>query len=72
MVLAAAVQTSGPARTLFEGARLIAGDGSQPIENSAFLVENETITRVARKGEIPLPRGAAGIDLTGKTVSRAL
>ena len=68
LVLAAAVQTSGPARTLFEGARLITDDGRAPIENSAFLVENDTITRVGRKGEIDLPRGATRIDLTGKTV----
>jgi hypothetical protein len=33
---------------LFEGARLIVGDGSAPIENSAFLMENNRITRVAR------------------------
>ena len=36
---------------LYEGARLIAGDGSAPIADSAFLVENGTITRVGRKGE---------------------
>src|SRR5438132_13952123 len=68
LILAAAVQTAGPSRTLFEGARLIAGDGRPPIENAAFLVENDTITRVGRKGEINLPRGATRIDLTGKTV----
>jgi imidazolonepropionase-like amidohydrolase len=62
----AAQQTSS--RTLFEGARLIAGDGQTPIESSAILVENETIRRVGRKGDIELPRGAARVDLTGKTV----
>ena len=42
----------GEARTtLFEGARLIVGDGSAPIENSAFLVEGETFTWVGKKGE---------------------
>lgn len=68
LLLAAAAQTAGPGRFLFEGARLIAGDGRQPLENSAFLVENDTITRVGRKGELQLPRGATRIDLTGKTV----
>ena len=29
--------------TVFEGARLITGDGSAPIENSVFIVENEPI-----------------------------
>jgi len=33
---------------VFEGARLITGDGSAPIENSAFIVENDHFTRVGR------------------------
>ena len=55
-------------RTLFEGARLIAGDGRAPIENSAILVENDSIVRVAKGGEIAPPRGARRVDLTGKTI----
>jgi imidazolonepropionase-like amidohydrolase len=58
--------------TLFEGARLITGDGSAPVENSAFLIENTKITAVGRKGEITAPAGAAHVDLTGKTVMPAL
>jgi imidazolonepropionase-like amidohydrolase len=58
----------GQSVTLFEGARLITGDGSAPIENSAFLVENTQFTRVGRRGQIPLPAGAKRVDLTGKTV----
>ena len=54
--------------TLYEGARLIVGDGNAPIENSAFLVENNRFTRVGRKGEVQAPAGAARVDLTGKTV----
>jgi len=58
--------------TLFEGARLITGDGSAPIENSAFLIENAKITAVGRKGEITASAGAVHVDLTGKTVMPAL
>jgi len=58
--------------TLFEGARLISGDGSASIENSAFIVENNRFTRIGRKGEVAAPSGAARIDLTGKTVIPAL
>src|SRR5207247_118454 len=58
--------------TLFEGARLIPGDGGAPIESSAFVVENDRFTSVGRKGEIQAPPGAARIDLTGKTVLPAL
>jgi len=60
------------AATLFEGARLIVGDGSAPIENSAFLVENNRFTRVGKKGEVRAPAGAARVDLSGKTVMPAL
>ena len=58
----------GGGATLFEGARLIVGDGGTPIENSAFLVEGTRFTRVGRAGEIEAPDDAARIDLTGKTV----
>ena len=57
--------------TLYEGARLITGDGAA-IENSAFIVTNNQFTRVGRKGELPLPAGATRVDLTGKTVMPAL
>ncbi len=58
--------------TLFEGARLITGDGTPPIDNSAFLVENGRFTRVGRRGEVQAPAGAARVDLTGKTVMPTL
>jgi hypothetical protein len=57
---------------LFEGARLIVGDGSAAIENSAFLVEGTRFSRVGRRGEVEIPDGAIRIDLTGKTVIPAL
>ena len=59
----------GPARrTLLEGARLIAGDGGAPFENAAILVEDDTIARVGRRGEVPAPPGTVRVDLAGKTV----
>src|SRR6266478_6435330 len=58
--------------TLFEGARLIMGDGQAPIESSAFIVDNGRFTSVGRKGELRLPPGAARVDLTGKTVMPAM
>lgn len=66
----AAAQPSGT--TLFEGARLIAGDGSAPIENSAFLVENNRFVRIGRKGSLQAPAGAVRVDFTGKTVMPAI
>src|SRR5215472_9983832 len=61
-------QTAASRVTVFEGARLIAGDGSAPIENSAFVVANTRFTQVGRKGELKVPAGAVHVDLTGKTV----
>ena len=58
--------------TVFEGARLIVGDGTAPIENSAFVVENNRFTMVGRKDEIAVPAGAARVDLAGKTVMPAM
>jgi len=60
------------AQTLFEGARLIPGDGSAAIEDAAFLVEGGLIARIGRRGEIVLPAGASRVDLAGKTVMPAL
>lgn len=58
--------------TLYEGARLITGDGTPAIENSAFLVQNGAFVRVGRRGEITLPAGANRVDLSGKTVMPTL
>ena len=68
--ITAQTRTSGV--TVFEGARLITGDGSAPIENSAFVVENNLFIRVGRRGALQVPPGAAHVDLTGKTVMPAM
>src|SRR5215472_4281117 len=58
--------------TVFEGARLIVGDGSAAIESSAFIVQSGHFTAVGRKGQITVPAGATRVDLTGKTVIPAI
>ena len=69
----ALVATAASAQTtLYEGARLIPGDGKPAIERSAFLVENGAITRVGRQGDVKAPAGATRVDLAGKTVMPAL
>ncbi|HEV8318126.1 MAG TPA: amidohydrolase family protein [Vicinamibacterales bacterium] len=69
--LQASVQTSRGA-VLFEGARLVVGDGSAPIERSAILVLNDRFVRVGRQGTVQAPAGAVRVDLTGKTIIPAL
>ncbi len=58
--------------TLFEGARLIVGDGSAPIEDAAFIVDGARLTQVGRRGQLSAPAGAARVDLSGKTVMPAI
>jgi imidazolonepropionase-like amidohydrolase len=65
-------QTRTTGVTVFEGARLITGDGRGPIENSAFIVEHNLFTGVGRRGELRVPAGAVHVDLKGKTVMPAM
>jgi len=57
---------------VFEGARLIVGDGTDPIENSAFVVQDGVITALGEAGVLLTPAGARRVDLTGKTVMPAI
>ena len=69
----AAIQPPGSGKvTLFTGARLITDGDKPPIEDSAFLVEGETIVRVGKRNDVQAPAGAARVDLSGKTVIPAL
>lgn len=63
-------QTGGA--TLYEGARLIDGNGGPAVENAAFLVEGGRFTQVGRAGQLKAPAGAARVNLAGKTVIPAL
>jgi imidazolonepropionase-like amidohydrolase len=65
-----AAQESGG--VLFEGARLIVGDESAAIEDSAFLVRDNSIAGVGRRGELEVAGDVARVDLTGKTVMPAI
>ncbi len=72
-LLLTAMQSRAPnAVVLYEGARIITGDGSQPIASGAMLVDNGTITKIGTKGGVAAPRGASTIDLSGKTIMPTL
>jgi imidazolonepropionase-like amidohydrolase len=58
--------------TVFEGARLIVGDGSGPIEDASFVVVNGRFTEVGQTGQLNVPAGAERVDLSGKTVMPAI
>ncbi|MQA90969.1 MAG: amidohydrolase family protein [Gemmatimonas sp.] len=57
--------------TAFEGARLILGDGGQPIEDGVLLVADGRLIEVGTRGGVQVPTEAVRIDLTGKTVMPA-
>jgi imidazolonepropionase-like amidohydrolase len=57
---------------LFEGARVIPGDGRPAIENAAILSTDGKIAAIGRKGAIMLPSGGTRVDLAGKTVMPAI
>lgn len=48
---------------VFEGATLIIGDGSAPLEKSAIVIENDKIIAVGRLGEVQYPENAEIISL---------
>ena len=60
------------APVVYEGARLILGDGSAPIEDSAFVVANGEFRAVGKRGSVEIPADATHVDLKGKTVMPAL
>lgn len=58
--------------TMFEGARLIVGDGRPPIEKAAFVVSGNRIIEVGTAGSVRAPAGAVRVNLAGKTVMPAI
>lgn len=66
----AAAAPAAPATdvTVFEGARIIIGDASAPIENGTFIVEDDRFVAVGATGSVDIPAGATRVDLNGATV----
>ena len=66
LAVAFAVAPARAQTALFEGARVIPGDGSAAIENAAFFVERGAITRIGRKGDVALPAANGTTKLSGR------
>jgi imidazolonepropionase-like amidohydrolase len=69
-VASLAVTAHAQQAVVYEGARLIIGDGSAAIENGAFVVENGHITAIGPR--LQPPAGAKHVNLAGKTVMPAM
>jgi imidazolonepropionase-like amidohydrolase len=61
-----------PSVTVFEGARVIVGDGRAPIENASFVVDGTRFTQVGAAASVRVPSGATRVKLGGKTVMPAI
>jgi imidazolonepropionase-like amidohydrolase len=71
IVIAATLTTvlaQTPKVTVFEGARVIIGDGRAPIENATIIVSGNRFTQVGRAADVKVPAGATRVNLAGKTV----
>ncbi len=58
--------------TVFHGATVIVGDGSDPIEDGVFVVEDGRFTAAGAADAVMAPEGAAHVDLSGRFVIPAL
>src|SRR3954468_4333505 len=72
LLMAASTPIFAQGATVYEGARIIVGDGSAPIEDAVIVVDGNRFAQVGRKDQVTVPAGATRVDLTGKTVIPAL
>ena len=58
--------------TVFDGARILDGNGGAPIENGRMVVAGRPHHRGRIASAVAVPQGATRIDLTGKTIMPAM
>lgn len=71
-LLVSVAPAAAGAQTIYEGARMIPGDGSAVIERSVILVDGGRIQQVGERGQVKAPASVRRIDLSGKTIIPAL
>lgn len=54
--------------TAFTGARIIDGNGAQPIEDGVLLVQDGRVAAIGTKGDVKIPEGTAVRNVSGKTI----
>jgi imidazolonepropionase-like amidohydrolase len=69
---APAEQAPPSTATVFHGAMVIVGDGSDPIANGVIVVDEGRFVAAGAADAVMAPEGAAHVDLSGKTVIPAL
>ncbi len=73
LTLACAALAAAQQRPIaLEGARLILGDGSAPIEDGVIVMQDGYIRRIGRENWVRVPRSATHVNLAGKTILPAM
>jgi imidazolonepropionase-like amidohydrolase len=73
VVLLAAVSIQGQAGVVvFDGARILDGNGGAPIENGRLVIQGGRVTAVGPASSVTVPSGATRVDLSGKTIMPAM
>jgi len=72
LTVTAPAQTPARGITVFEGARVIVGDGRPPIDNGSFVVDGTRFVQIGRAQDVKAPAGATRVNLAGKTVMPAI
>ena len=58
--------------TVFDGARILDGNGGAPIENGRIVVQDGRVTAIGTASSVAMPQGAARVDVSGKTIMPAM
>src|SRR5215213_9972275 len=58
--------------SVFDGARILDGNGGPPIENGRLVVQDGRITAIGASASVAAPASAVRIDLAGKTIMPAM
>ena len=67
-LLAAQPNSTAGRVVVFDGARVIVGDGAAPIENARIVVRDGRIDGIGPRDSLAAPSGGTRVDLSGRTV----
>lgn len=58
--------------TVFDGARILDGNGGAPVEGGRLVVQGDRIVAIGPASSVSAPAGATRVDLAGKTIMPAM